>query len=580
MPGLLRPSSATRATARRPRAGLLAALLLLAPIAARAQPGFVGVETDNTGAAQTSLSVNLPAGAGGDLLVAVLGVKINPSTVTPSGWNAVPGFAGFNGATCGSDQEGIACQLAVFWRFADGGEGTSVTFTWGGTLRQAAGAVLRYNNTDTVAPIGPAAEQNGASAETVTAPSIVTTAANSRVLRLAVAEAQDAESLLLTPPATERFNIPSFSPFSSGNSLIEDALVMAGSDAVQAAAGASGTAAWTLPSPGDEYVAASIAIQPPGSASEADLAIDKDDGETEVNPGDTVVYSIVASNGGPDDVTGATVTDSFPTELTCTWTCSASGSAACGSAAGAGDISESVDIPAGDSVTFEASCEIDGGATGSVVNTASVAAPMGVVDPDDTNDSDSDSTDLNEPPVAQCQDVTVPTDEGVCTADASIDDGSFDPEGDPITLDQSPAGPYGLGDTLVELTVTDDLGLEDSCQATVTVVDQAAPVVECNAPATIVPPDAPIAFTATATDNCSVASVVVTGYDCYKFTHKGKRIDKTGSCVVSISGDTVTVLDSGGVGDTIEWVAEATDGSGNTLALTCSTEVVNPGQGH
>jgi hypothetical protein len=83
----------------------------------------------------------------------------------------------------------------------------------------------------------------------------------------------------------------------------------------------------------------------------------------------------------------------------------------------------------------------------------------------------------NTPPLASCQDVTVSTAPGLCSADASIDDSSFDPDGDPITLDQEPEGPYGLGDTEVTLTVTDDKGASDTCNATVKVIDQEPPVI-------------------------------------------------------------------------------------------------------
>lgn len=114
-------------------------------------------------------------------------------------------------------------------------------------------------------------------------------------------------------------------------------------------------------------------------------------------------------------------------------------------------------------------------------------------------------------PVAQCKDVTVPTDPGVCTAsNVSVDDGSFDPDGDPVTLSQSPAGPYSLGATGVTLTATDPGGLSDSCTATVTVVDKEPPVISCPAAQTIEctsPNGADATVKATATDNCSVASV-------------------------------------------------------------------------
>ena len=80
----------------------------------------------------------------------------------------------------------------------------------------------------------------------------------------------------------------------------------------------------------------------------------------------------------------------------------------------------------------------------------------------------------NEPPTAICQDVTVAAGPD-CTANASIDNGSFDPDDDPITLSQSPAGPYPLGNTLVTLTVTDNQGASSQCTGTVTVVDNTPP---------------------------------------------------------------------------------------------------------
>jgi hypothetical protein len=84
----------------------------------------------------------------------------------------------------------------------------------------------------------------------------------------------------------------------------------------------------------------------------------------------------------------------------------------------------------------------------------------------------------NDPPVAVCQDVFLEADEN-CVADASVDGGSFDPDGDPITVVEAPSGPYPLGETTVRLIVTDDFGLSDSCVAVVTVVDTTQPTVGC-----------------------------------------------------------------------------------------------------
>ncbi len=81
----------------------------------------------------------------------------------------------------------------------------------------------------------------------------------------------------------------------------------------------------------------------------------------------------------------------------------------------------------------------------------------------------------NQLPVALCQDVTVPADEA-CQASASIDVGSHDPDGFPGTasVTQSPAGPFSLGTTPVELVVSDGAA-SSTCSAAVTVVDTHAP---------------------------------------------------------------------------------------------------------
>jgi hypothetical protein len=64
-----------------------------------------------------------------------------------------------------------------------------------------------------------------------------------------------------------------------------------------------------------------------------------------------------------------------------------------------------------------------------------------------------------------------------CTALASIDNGSYDPDGDSITVVQFPAGPYSLGSTQVTLTVTDINGAASSCTGAVTVVDTTPPTI-------------------------------------------------------------------------------------------------------
>lgn len=115
----------------------------------------------------------------------------------------------------------------------------------------------------------------------------------------------------------------------------------------------------------------------------ADLAITKTDGVTTAIPGyDTLTYTIMATNTtGPSAVTGASVSDAFPTELTCTWVCTPSSGTSCTAGPVSGDISDVVDLPVGASATYTAICSIAASATGTLSNTATIVPPAGIGDP-------------------------------------------------------------------------------------------------------------------------------------------------------------------------------------------------------
>jgi subtilase family protein len=113
----------------------------------------------------------------------------------------------------------------------------------------------------------------------------------------------------------------------------------------------------------------------------------------------------------------------------------------------------------------------------------------------------------NQVPVAKAKNVTV-TAGPDCKANASVDDGSFDPDGDPLVITQSPAGPYPLGATSVQLTVTDSHGASSQASATVTVVDSSGPDVSSvtATPNMLWPPNhqmVPIQIDYNTSDTCS-----------------------------------------------------------------------------
>jgi uncharacterized repeat protein (TIGR01451 family) len=126
----------------------------------------------------------------------------------------------------------------------------------------------------------------------------------------------------------------------------------------------------------------------------ADLAITKTDGVTTAVPGGSVTYTITASNAGPDIASGASVTDVFPAGLTATWTCVGAGGGTC-TASGSGNISDTVNLPVGGSVTYTASAVISPAATGTISNTATITTPSGVGDPNTANNSATDTDTLS-----------------------------------------------------------------------------------------------------------------------------------------------------------------------------------------
>ncbi len=173
-----------------------------------------------TGGGGTSLSVAIPSGTVGDLLIGSIVLDAAASDVTtPTGWTLQ------NEGNCPGAP--ATCRMEIYTRTAQAGD-TSVLFNWGATTRQGIGAVLRYSGSSGT-PV------SGASTGTSTAPSApsVTAPAHSIVLRFAAVGS--AASITTPGGLTSRFNV-----------TVTDPVGSAGAEGTQAAAGASGTANFTL----------------------------------------------------------------------------------------------------------------------------------------------------------------------------------------------------------------------------------------------------------------------------------------------------------------------------------------------
>jgi uncharacterized repeat protein (TIGR01451 family) len=122
-----------------------------------------------------------------------------------------------------------------------------------------------------------------------------------------------------------------------------------------------------------------------------DVGVAKTDGQTTAVPGLPLTYTIAVTDTGPDPGVGVRVTDTPPAALTNVgWTCSATPGSYCPDS-GSGAIDHVANVDVNGMLTYSLTGTVSPSATGSLVNTGTVAAPLGVVDPDPANDSATDT---------------------------------------------------------------------------------------------------------------------------------------------------------------------------------------------
>ena len=183
-----------------------------------------------------------------------------------------------------------------------------------------------------------------------------------------------------------------------------------------AAFGLEGVSGLALPTDAEQLYAVSsqrdavLTLQRGGGSPELGFQQILIDGLGGIAPGSTVEYLITVENLGPSDVGQARVIDQFPAAFEqIEWQCSAGqgGGAQCLSG-GSGDLDTIASLPAGGRITVRASGVVSAGATGRLVNTASVSA-VGVTDPVPGNNSATDDDTVLSP----AADLIVTVDNGV-----------------------------------------------------------------------------------------------------------------------------------------------------------------------
>jgi len=130
----------------------------------------------------------------------------------------------------------------------------------------------------------------------------------------------------------------------------------------------------------------------PSTSPTADLKVTVTDGKTTIPAGSQSTYTITVTNAGSVAVTGASVTDTFPSTFTgVTFTATQSGGATGFAASGTGNINNTVNMPSGSKITYTVKGRLSSGALGNLSNTAQVTASNGILDPNTANNGATDS---------------------------------------------------------------------------------------------------------------------------------------------------------------------------------------------
>jgi len=238
---------------------------------------------------------------------------------------------------------------------------------------------------------------------------------------------------------------------------------------------------------------------------QTDLTITKTDASTTYVPGNAITYTIVVSNAGPSNATGASVADTVPAAITgITINCAASGAASCGTNASAGNslLYTGVNIPSGAAnlLTITVNGIVDPATTGNLINTATVTAGAGQTDPTPANNTATDTDTLFVPPTADLQ---ITKTDGVLT---------YTPGGAPLTytITVTNNGPSAvIGATVTDVFSAQIASASWTCSSASTPVGTCAASGAGNINETVdLPVNASVTFIVTANTSANALGVI------------------------------------------------------------------------
>jgi uncharacterized repeat protein (TIGR01451 family) len=129
---------------------------------------------------------------------------------------------------------------------------------------------------------------------------------------------------------------------------------------------------------------------------QADLSINKTDGQTTAKAGLPITYTITVTNNGPTTVNSLTITDNIPATILNPVFAPSTGAFSYLGSTGIGTWT-GLSLASGQSITLTLKGTVSSSATGNLVNTASVAPLNGVTDPISNNNSSTDTDTISAP---------------------------------------------------------------------------------------------------------------------------------------------------------------------------------------